>query len=112
MTNTNNEKFQMKQLSEIFDEEDIVRCGCGNATFLDWGMQLLDKSPQLKGPRLKEIAQSNSVKICTQCHRAVVHYSGDLYDATSFVTNDAIQQVIQSQASPSEAQKVPVKAGY
>lgn len=111
MSKTNSNHGQaLKALSEIFDNKEVVRCDCGSATFIDWGMQILDTSNQLSSPRLKGLAQTNSVKICTQCHKPRVHYAGDLYDATEFVTQEAIEQIIQ-QTQQTQKTPVPVKSG-
>lgn len=100
------EKSKLKSLEEIFPRDQIVTHDCGSMTFLDWGIQILETAAQLPGKRLNGLSTPVSVKICTNCHKAVVHYAGDLYDATEFVDQSAIEQVIQTAYS-----KVPVKAG-
>lgn len=109
-TNNNNDKGTLKSLEEIFDKDKLVRCpNCQSATFLDWGMQILETAAQIPGKRFEGIAQPVGVKICTDCQLPVVHYGGDLYDASDFVTAKAIQQLIQHETTTT---KTPVKAGY
>lgn len=104
----NNQEGKLQSIKEIFKKEDLIRCTCGSTTFLDWGVQIMERAAQLPGKRLEGLAQSNNVKICTNCHMPVVHYSGDLYDASEFVDQKTIEQVIQL----GQATKQPVKAGY
>lgn len=97
----------LRQLDEIYKDEDIVRCECGSAAFFDWGIQLVTKAVKYPGHRTEDFAGSSHVKICVGCKRPVLLYDGDLYDAAEFVDKEDIDQLIRW--SQEKNAKVPTK---
>lgn len=97
----------LRQLDEIFKDSEIIRCDCGSAAFFDWGIQISTTAVKYPGHRTEGYASANHVKICVCCKKPVVHYDGDLYDASEFVDKGAIDQLIRW--SQEKNAKVPTK---
>jgi hypothetical protein len=85
----------LKDLSEIFADEDIKRCSCGSAAFFDWGIIIMESSVKYPEARFKDFTGSDHVKICVGCQKPVLLHGGDLYDASEYVDKAEIGRLIE-----------------
>lgn len=90
------DKPPMRELSEIFKDEEIVRCNCGSAAFFDWGITLLGtvREGAERTERYKGMALDEKVRVCMSCQKPVVLYGGDLFDASEFIDKKQIAELI------------------
>ena len=75
--------------------------------FFDWGVMVLHKE-DYPTPRHKDYGTYEHVKICAGCNLAVVIMGGDMYDASEFVSKEAVEKILKLGQSREHA--VPINA--
>jgi hypothetical protein len=87
-------KVELKPLTDLFKPEDVIRCSCGSTAFFDWCVQIIARR-NFPGSRGANYAGSDNARICVNCHRPIVVYDGEAYDASMFVTSEQIAALIK-----------------
>lgn len=86
---------RLKPLSEVVPLEKAVPCPeCGGYCFFDWGLKFLHRASFGASPRLKDYSDFQNVQICASCLHPIVRVDGDYYDASEFVSREAIEKIL------------------
>lgn len=82
-------------LSSILEPEKVYQCGCGSHAFFSWGIKLVNKESFGNLPRLQDTSHDSEVMICAKCHKPVVMMAGDMYDASEYISEAEVHEIIQ-----------------
>jgi hypothetical protein len=85
----------MKSLKDLYPPDNIIRCDCGSHAFFDWGIEIIATSNFGKAPRNQDWNHTDNVKICASCLKPVVVDNGDVYDASDYVTEKQVKEILK-----------------